>query len=165
MYNQIVYGSLLNKEELKKHHIDISKIDFVKVQGFKRIFNQEPSWRKVDGNEKAIMNIEVDINFWFNAIVIKNLDEAYIKGLDHRERGYDRTLLKEGCVTLYSNGSILENCIVYKGKVGKQNNNILPNPTYFNICKNGAKSHFNDFFEDYLATTYKNTLHGKIKLI
>jgi len=165
MYNQIVYGSLLNKKELEKQKIDPSRIDFVKVKGFKRVFNQEPSWRKVAGNEKAVMNIEKDENSWFNAIVIKNLDEEYIKDLDHRERGYDRIKISDGDVTLYSDGSVLQNCIVYKGKQGKQNNEILPNPTYFEICKNGAESHSEEFYNDYLLTTYKNTLDKKIELI
>ena len=95
MYNQIVYGSLLHVDELKKQNIDPSLVDLVKVKGFKRVFNQLPSWRKVDGIKKAVMNIEKDENSWFNALVIKNLDEKYIEDLDHRERGYDRTSLKE----------------------------------------------------------------------
>ena len=165
MYNQIVYGSLLHIDELKKQNINTTRVEFVKVKGFKRVFNQEPSWRKVTGIEKAVLNIESDEDAWFNAIVIKNLDEEYIKDLDHRERGYDRTTLKDGTVTLYNDGSILKDCIVYKGKKGKQNDKILPNPEYFKICKDGAKSHFDEFFQDYLATTYKNTLNGDIELI
>jgi len=165
MYNQIVYGSLLHVDELKKQNIDPSKIEFVKVQGFKRVFNQEPSWRKVEGIEKAVMNIEKDEKSWFNAIVIKDLDEEYIKDLDHRERGYDRTALRDGTVILYGSDKVLKNCIVYKGKEGKQSDKILPNPNYFEICKNGAKSHFEEFFHDYLASTYKNTLDGRLELI
>jgi len=165
MYNLIVYGSLLHIEELKKQNIDPSQVEFVKVKGFKRVFNQEPSWRKVDGIHKAVLNIEADKNAWFNAIAIKNLDEEYVKELDHRERGYDKTMLKDSSVTLYDNDTVLKDCIVYKGKEGKQNDKILPNIDYFEICKNGAKSHFDEFYQDYLATTYKNSLDGKIELI
>ena len=165
MYNQIVYGSLLHVEELKKQNIDPSRVDLVKVKGYKRVFNQLPSWRKVDGIKKAVMNIEADENAWFNALVIKDLDEKYIQDLDHRERGYDRLALDDGSVTLYSDGSVLKNCIVYKGKVDKQSSEILPNPDYFIICKDGAKCHGKEFFEDYLKTTYQNTLNGDIKFI
>lgn len=165
MYNQIVYGSLFHVNELKKQNIDPSKIDLVKVQGYKRVFNQLPSWRKVDGIKKAVMNIEADKNSWFNALVIKDLDEEYIKELDHRERGYDRLVLKDGLVTLYSDGSVLKNCIVYKGKKDKQSSEILPIDDYFTTCKDGAKCHGAEFFEDYLKTTYKNTLKGDIELI
>jgi len=165
MYNQIVYGSLLHVDELKKQNIDPSRVDLVKVKGFKRVFNQLPSWRKVDGNKKAVMNIEVDENSWFNALVIKDLDEEYIQDLDHRERGYDRVSLEDGSVTLYSDGSILDNCIVYKGKVDKQSDEILPNSDYFEICRNGAECHGEEFYKDYLKTTYQNTLKGDLELI
>jgi hypothetical protein len=165
MYNQIVYGSLLHVDELKKQNIDPVRVDLVKVKGYKRVFNQEPSWRKVDGIKKAVMNIEADENSWFNALIIKNLDEEYIKDLDHRERGYDRITIIDGSVTLYSDNSILKNCIVYKGKIDKQSNDILPNPDYFEICKSGAKCHGEECLTDYLMTTYKNTLKGKIELI
>ena len=165
MYNQIVYGSLLHVDELKKQNIDPSRVDMVKVKGYKRVFNQLPSWRKVDGNKKAVMNIVADKNSWFNALVIKGLDKKYIQELDHRERGYDRVALDDGSVTLYRNGSVIENCIIYKGKKGKQSSDILPNPDYFMICKNGAMCHKEEFFEDYLKTTYRNTMNGDIELI
>jgi len=165
MYNQIVYGSLLHVDELKKQNIDPSRVDLVKVKGFKRVFNQLPSWRKVDGIKKAVMNIEKDENSWFNALVIKDIDEAYLQDLDHRERGYNRTVLEDESVTLYSDGTVIKNCIVYKGKEDKQSHEILPNPDYFIICKDGAKCHGKEFFEDYLKTTYKNNLDGKIELI
>jgi hypothetical protein len=165
MYNQIVYGSLLHVDELKKQNIDPSRVDLVKVKGFKRVFNQLPSWRKVDGIKKAVMNIEKDENSWFNALVIKDIDEAYLQDLDHRERGYNRTALEDGSVTLYSDGSVIKNCIVYKGKEDKQSSEILPNPDYFIICKDGAECHGEEFFKDYLQSTYKNTLEGNIELI
>jgi len=164
MYNQIVYGSLLHVDELKKQNIDPLGVELVKVQGFKRVFNQLPSWRKVDGNKKAVLSIEVYENSWFNAILVKDLDEEYVKGLDERERGYDRISLEDGVVRLYD-GQIIKNCIVYKGKKDKQSTQILPNQDYFEICKNGAKSHGNEFYNDYLKTTYQNNLDGKIELI
>ncbi len=165
MYNLIVYGSLLHVDELKKQNIDLSKVDLVKVKGFKRVFNQLPSWRKVDGNKKAVMNIEADKNSWFNAIVIKDLDEKYIQDLDYRERGYNRVALEDGSVTLYSDGSVLKNSIVYKGKDDKQSSEILPNPEYFEICRSGAECHGGVFYSDYLKTTYQNNLKGDLKLI
>jgi len=161
MYNLIVYGSLLNKKELQKHNIDINKITYVKVKGFKRIFNQEPSWRIVDSINRAVMNIKEDKNSWFNAILLKDLKEQYFKDLDLREKGYDRKKIKNGDVINY-NGEVINNCIIYKGKKNKQNNEILPNIDYFEICLSGAKTHFNDFYNDYINTTY---LHKNKKLL
>ena len=161
--NLILYGSLLNKDELKKQNIDLESIKYVKVYGFKRVFNQLPSWRKVDGNKKAVMNVEYDESSWFNAILLENLSDEYIKDLDERERGYDRISIKDGDVITYD-GIIIKNCIIYKGKSGKQDDTILPNPTYFEICKSGAKSHFKEFYVDYLNTTYKNSDKGLVPI-
>ncbi len=164
MYNLVVYGSLLNTKELAKHNIGLNQIQTIKVKGYKRVFNQLPSWRKVDGIRKAVMNVFEDENSWLNAIVIKNLTSEYIRDLDEREIGYDRVSITDGNVVTYSN-IILKNCIIYKGKVGKQSNNILPNPKYFKICKDGAKEHGEEFFQDYLLTTFINDLNGGIKRI
>ncbi len=165
MYNQIVYGSLLNKDELKKQNINPERVELVKVSGFIRVFNQEPSWRIVKSIERAVMNIEENKSGWFNAIVIKNLDKEYIEDLDNRERGYDRINLKDNTVTLYNSKEILTNCIVYRGKSEKQNNKILPNREYFDICLKGAKSYSKAFYNDYLQTTYQNSLANKLELI
>jgi len=164
MYNLIVYGSLLNPKELLKHDIDLKNIECVKVKGFKRVFNQLPSWRETEGFKKAVLNIEKEQNCWFNAIVIKNLSKKYIEELDQREKGYDRISLKDDAVRNYKDES-LKNCIIYKGKAGKQSDKIAPNPNYYKICLEGAKSHFKEFFADYMKTTYQNDLKGGVKLI
>ncbi len=163
MKNLIVYGSLLNPDELEKHNISMEVIEFVKVKGYRRVFNQEPSWRKVDSNYRAVMNVEKEKGSWFNGLVIKGLTKEYIDDLDHRERGYDRIDVKEEDIVTYK-GENIDNCIVYVGKKGKQNNNIFPNKEYFKICLDGAKVHFEDFYRDYLDTTY-NFNDGKLNLI
>jgi cation transport regulator ChaC len=153
--NLIVYGSLLNPDELKKHDIDMDRVKYVKVKGFKRVFNQEPSWRKVSSNKRAVLNIEEDQEAWFNAIAITDLEKEYFEDLDIRERGYDRLHLVNGDVVTYE-GKQLDDCVVYKGKKDKQNSFIEPNEDYYKICLDGAKSHFEEFHHDYLLTTYKN---------
>jgi hypothetical protein len=163
-YNLVIYGSLLHPDELKKHHIDIKKIKTVKVKGYKRVFNQLPSWRKSKGIKKAVMNIIEDENSWFNALVIMDLGEDYIQDLDIREIGYDRVNLANGNVMKY-NGKVIKNCIIYKGKTEKQSYEILPNPDYFDICRDGALCYGEKFFNDYLKTTYKNDLKGNIVVI
>jgi len=159
-YNQIVYGSLLHPDELKSHGISMDMVEFVKVKGYRRIFNQEPSRRRSDTINRAVLNIQKNDNFWFNAILIKNISENSLKELDTREMGYNRLDLKDGLVEHYKNGNIAQNCFVYIGKDGKQSNKILPNIDYFKLCLNGAKSHFDRFYLDYLNTTYQNGLEG-----
>ena len=153
--NLIVYGSLLNPKELEKHNISLDRVKFVKVQGYKRVFNQEPSWRKVSSNKRAVLNIQSSKDSWFNAIAITDLEKEYFVELDEREKGYDRIHIPNGDVKTYS-GDVLQDCIVYKGKPEKQNNDIEPNSDYFKICLEGAKSHFDQFYYDYISTTYRN---------
>jgi hypothetical protein len=164
MYNQIVYGSLLDPKELEKHEISMDRVKFVKVKNFKRVFNQEPSWRKVESNNRAVMNIESDQSCWFNALLIEGVSQKQVEELDHRERGYDRVNIPDGDVIEYGSGKIMKNCIVYKGKIDKQNHEILPNLDYFDICKNGAESYSEEFYADYMTTTYKNSNNGLVKI-
>ena len=163
-YNQIVYGSLLHPKELRSHGISMDMVEFVRVKGYKRIFNQEPSRRRADTINRAVLNIEKDDDSWFNAILIKNISENSLKELDIREIGYDRLNLRNGLVQYYKDGTIAQNCFVYIGKNGKQNSKILPNIDYFKLCLNGAKSHFDEFYVDYLNTTYQND-EGKTRPI
>ena len=165
MYNQIVYGSLLHPKELERHCITMDRVSFVKVKNYKRIFNQEPSWRKSDSINRAVLNIQEDKTSWFNAIVIKNITEENLIELDKRERGYDRINLQNGLVRHYEDNKIIKNCFVYIGKIGKQNDSILPNTEYFNLCLEGAKYHFDTFYQDFLISTYKNNSNKNLELI
>ena len=159
MKNLIVYGSLLNKDELLKEGINLEDIELVKVFGFKRVFNQEPSYRLVNSINRAVLNIQEDKNSWFNAIVIKNLSNEYINTLDIREQGYFRLDLTNEQVKSYNN-KMISNCIVYKGKQGKENKEILPNFDYLNICLKGVESLGKEFLQDFLKSTYKNSKDG-----
>lgn len=160
MKNLVVYGSLINKDELKKENISIDNIEIVKIYGFRRIFNQEPSHRLVNSINRAVLNIEAaEEESWFNAIVIKNLSLDYLNNLDIREKGYTRINLESNQVITYNNENIPD-CIIYKGREVKHNDMILPNFDYLNICLNGVKSFEKEFFDDFLKTTYKNSKDG-----
>lgn len=157
--NLIVYGSLINKNELSKEGISLIDVEEVKVHGFRRVFNQEPSYRFVNSQNRAVLNIKEDENLWFNAIVIKNLSYEYISNLDKREKGYNRIELSKNQVISYKN-EFISDCIVYKGKLQKANCEILPNFDYLNICLHGVESFGKEFLNDFLQSTYKNSKDG-----
>jgi len=160
IYNQIVYGSLLHPKELRKHGISMDTVEFIKVNGFRRVFNQEPSRRRADTINRAVLNIMPESSAWFNALLIKGISENSLKELDEREIGYNRLNIKDSSVRYYKNNETAENCFVYIGKIGKQNYDIFPNIKYFKLCLNGAKSHFQEFYQDYVKTTYQNSKTG-----
>lgn len=159
MYNLVVYGSLINKEELKKENISFENVELVKVSGFQRVFNQEPSYRLVNSINRAVLSVEEKKDSWFNAIVIKNLSVEYLSNLDIREKGYHRVNIEDNQVIKY-NGETIANCIIYKGRLEKLNNEILPNFDYLNICLKGVNSFGKEFLQDFLNTTYKNSNDG-----
>ncbi len=164
MYNQIVYGSLLHPKELQRHGISLDSIEFVKVSNFQRVFNQEPSHRNADSINRAVLNIQKVENSFFNAILIKNISEKSLQELDIREKGYDRLNLEDGLVRYYTDNKIAKDCFVYIGKKGKQNEQILPNISYLKLCLNGSRSYFDEFYNDFINTTYQNT-NGGLKVI
>lgn len=152
MNTLVIYGSLLNKDELLKHGISLKNIELIKVIGYQRVFNQEPSYRLLDSKNRAVLNIVKAEGFWFNAVLLKDLDDDYFKELDRREKGYDRITID---VETYQN-EMIKNCFVYIGKKEKENKSIFPNKEYLNLCLEGAKSFGKPFYDDYLSTTYKN---------
>lgn len=157
--NLVVYGSLINKNELQKEFISIENVEMVKVFDFQRVFNQEPSFRLLDSKNRAVLNVKEASGFWFNAIIIKNLSYEYFEILDNREKGYDRTLLEKNQIKSYTHETFLDTYI-YLGKKEKENSSILPNEEYLKICLNGVKSFGEEFYKDFLKTTYKNSING-----
>ena len=150
MTNLVVYGSLMHEDELFNQGLSGHNLEQIKVYGYKRVFNQEPSYRQSDSINRAVLNIVASPNDWFNAILIKDLDEAYLEALDIREQGYDRVIVD---VITYNKKSY-KNCFVYLGRKSKQNNEIKPNLEYQTLCEEGAKTYGEEFYEDYLETTF-----------
>lgn len=159
--NLIVYGSLINKKELEKEGISLVDVELVRVKAFRRIFNQEPSYRFVDSINRAVLNVIEDEDSYFNAILIKNLSKEYFEVLDKREKGYTRTLLDEKLVQTYD-GKNLKDCFIYLGKKEKLNNEILPNENYLEICLEGVKTFGDEFLQEFKETTYKNSKEGLV---
>ena len=153
MKNLIVYGSLMNEEELQNQGLWGHNCETVKVFGYRRIFNQEPSYRIIDSFKRAVLNVETRANEWFNALLIKDLDEAFFEALDVREIGYER--FKVECKSY--KGEFYKDCFMYVGKSEKRNSEILPNSEYLNICLEGAKTYDKPFYEDFIKTTYQNS--------
>jgi cation transport regulator ChaC len=157
--NLVVYGSLINKNELLKEGISLIDVEEVKVYGFKRVFTQEPSYRFVNSINRAVLNIKEDEDAWFNAIVIKNLSAEYLSNLDKREKGYNSINLNKKQVLSYQD-IYISNCIVYKGKAQKHSDEILPNFDYLKICLEGVEGFGKEFLNDFFKSTYKNSKDG-----
>ena len=155
MSSLIVYGSLINNNEISKHQFNDVSLIPIKVRGYKRAFNQEPSWRQGKGKHIAVLNVMKVPNYWFNAILIGKIQDCLFTELDIRERGYNRYSVSSEAITAYdSKIRLSDHVYIYLGKSEKRNDSILPNPDYLGVCLDGAKQWGLEFYADFLETTY-----------
>ena len=79
------------RREIARIGVDVAReICPVMVRGFRREFSQEPSWRKVEGRDRAVLNVNQCTSGVFNGVLLRNISERSLEQLDHRERGYSR---------------------------------------------------------------------------
>lgn len=155
----IAYGSLINPMELaKRQHLYSSAIP-VRVKGYKRSFNQEPSWRKGVDEERAVLRVDPSEEHTFNGLLLPLENEADLSQLDEREQGYTRERLSLKQVEHFVPGTKLEfsgDIFLYAGKPEKLNPKILPNKVYLEVCLEGAKEWGEEFYRQFIKTTLIN---------
>ncbi len=151
----IVYGSLINKSELTKGGFPLDSTRPVVLRGFKRVFCQEPSWRPDQGEQRAVLNVISAEHHWLNALLISGLDDRFLAAVDEREKGYDRIEVAPSCLRGYHPLSTKpRNIYTHAGKADGQNDSIMPNASYLSICLEGAKQWGQDFYNDFLDSTF-----------
>ncbi len=158
----IVYGSLIDKSELTDNGLPLDSTCPVLVQGFKRIFSQEPSWRSDQGEKRAVLNAISSQQHWLNALLISSLNEDFLIDLDRREKGYNRIEVAPSCLQEYDSSytiPTLQSIYIHTGDVDKQSDSILPNTSYLHKCLEGARQWGDNFYSDFLDSTFvKNNI-------
>ncbi|CAN2043485.1 Gamma-glutamylcyclotransferase [Candidatus Magnetomoraceae bacterium gMMP-13] len=157
MNGLLVYGSLINNNEIKSKHFDLYNRLPVFVHGFKREFSQEPSWRRSSGRDRAVLTVIPDKDYHINAILFQDVPLKVFPLIDERERGYNRVEVNHKNVLTYQNFERPIECntiYIYTGKPEKRNCELFPNPDYLSICINGAKEWGATFYDDFLNTTF-----------
>ena len=157
MLGIITYGSLINPQETETLRKRPTHIIPIKLETFKRSFNQRPAWRRSTSEHSAVLNVQTSEQNWLNAVCycFNGFD---FSDLDNRERGYSRTVVQPDKISCYQGHNLpkLEEICIYLGKTEYQNNTLLPNPDYLDICLKGAKNWGEDFYHDFLNTTHIN---------
>ncbi len=154
----LAYGSLLNRGELAKK--DFAKLDLVavKVNGFRRQFRQEPSWRPGSGLYRGVLDAFKHEGGAINAVAMAGLSGAMLSELDSREVGYSRIQVAHERIEPYDGGRSdawsRRDFYIYTGKRHKTNPELLPNLDYLEICLAGARQWGDLFFEDFLEMTF-----------
>lgn len=157
MLGIITYGSLINPQEAEGMGTPPAHIIPLKLDTFKRSFSQKPAWRKSTSKNSAVLNVRRSEQDWLNAVCYCFHDFDFT-ALDKRERGYFRTVVQHEKVRCYQGYGLpeLRELSIYLGKTEYQNDTILPNPDYLDICLRGAKNWGKYFYRDFLNTTYIN---------
>ena len=154
----IVYGSLINESELTRGGFPVDGASPVIVEGFKRVFRQEPSWRRSDqGVKRAVLNVVRSQQHWLNGLLISGLNDGFFTDLDEREKGYERIRMAPSSFRGYdppSTAPISRNIYIYTGVLDKQSDSILPNESYLRTCLEGAWQWGEDFYGDFLDSTF-----------
>lgn len=155
MLGIIVYGSLINTTESAQSNDKADGIIPIKTRQLRRIFNQRPRWRTTTSQQAAVLSIHPDQNEWFNGICYCYSTFDF-SALDQRERGYVRTTLSSGRITPYPGYQLpdLDKVHIYLGREEQRDDTLLPHPQYLDICLNGARDWGQDFYDDFLDTTY-----------
>ena len=89
MLGIITYGSLINTQEAGKQQEHPAHTIPIKLENFKRSFNQRPAWRKSTGEHSAVLNVETSEQYWLNGVCYC-FNHFDFTALDDRERGYSR---------------------------------------------------------------------------
>ena len=152
MTGLVVYGSLMAKAEITALGLSPDNATPVMLQGFRREFSQEPSWRQGQGVQRAVLTLVRSPGRSVNVILLQSLSDAMITQLDIRERGYDRVRIEPSCLSgLNPNDSFAlasqATVVTYLGKREKRNQNLLPNPQYLERCQSAAKDWGEEFFQ------------------
>ena len=166
MIGLIVYGSLLHKNEIYRYDCKIKIITKVKINNYKRCFNLLPSVRVGIGNYKSVLNIMKSPSSFLNGICII-YEKIDIREIDEREKGYNRVKISSKDLVAYDNTILPKNIefYTYVGLKNKIDSTVMPNVAYLKLCLEASMLWGNDFYDDFVNTTYLNNDISLIKFI
>jgi len=147
------YGSLLNKEQLKKEFNKNKKVLPVIISGFTRYFNVSSS-----GGKYKVLGIKNKKGAQCNGILF-TLSEEELEKLIKREKNYSIKTIENKRVSFHYGKTIVLNendqvlCFYPKPNyilTKKEADKIPIRPYYLTTCLEGAKSMGEDFLHDFV---------------
>lgn len=163
----IGYGSLLSPDEIVPFlGTDASRLVPVRVEGFRRVFNQESVWRAkaTEGgeNEIAVLNAVRNEGCSMNAVLVPDLSADEYAAIRARESGYRMVEVEKDAIEpypAYDDGNLPEDDLVLIPTGNRVNDDLLPIPEYVEICLEGARYWGDDFRDEFVGTT--EVRHGE----
>lgn len=147
----IGYGSLTNPREIERTVGRGFDVEPVKVAGWTRTFDQETVWRPTEGRERAVLTVSPS-DGWINAVLISGLDGDDLENFETRESGYRSEKVEVTDVEPYDGGGMeVKEALVSVG--ARRRDDILPIPSYVELCLEGAAEWGEGFLRDFVETT------------
>ncbi len=154
------YGSLMYKDSLLSTAPSARNIKPVKLFGFVRVFNFPSHSRlsELDQTPCAVLNIDKsDLDHELNGIVfeVSHLD---FEDILEREKGYELVRIE---VEDFYNSNSKFFAFMFRAKHFDAHNfqhNSKKQYEYLNWCLNAAKEHGEDFFNNFIESTYLGDL-------
>lgn len=149
------YGSILNPEELSFLDGGRDRATPVRVEGFRRVFNQEASWRDAADEKRAVLNVTRDGDARCNAVLLSDLARDEYADYRERERGYRLVEVETDAISAYGAADAdvdgLDLVLIAVGE--KADAGIEPIPSYLDVCLSGAREWGTEFEREFVETT------------
>ena len=157
----IGYGSLIQPSELRELAPETPERAIpVRIEGFRRVFDQRTSRRTDDDVECAVANVVRSQESWANGVLIPDVTRAEFEEFRERERWYRLVEVPPGDIDPYdqADASRIEAQDVVLTTTGLETDGAIePIPEYVDACLEGAAEWGETFREDFLETTETNT--------
>lgn len=157
----LVYGSLVDPGELRDLCEDcVDRAIPVRVDGLRRVFDQETSWRSDHEHERAVCNVVRDPESWINGLVLPDVSRETFSEFREREKWYRLVGVPRSAVEPYRDsdeGALAANDVVLTTTGTETDDDIEPIPDYVDQCLEGAAAWSTTFHEEFLRTTETNS--------
>lgn len=159
------YGSLLSPDELNGFLGDgedpEERLVPVRVEGFRRVFNQRSVWRAEasEDNGDAVLNAvraEDRGPSSMNAVAVPDLSSVEYESLRKREWGYRMVEVRTESLEPYRAEDELPETEIWLLPTGREERveeGLSPIPEYVEICLEGARYWGEDFRDEFIETT------------
>jgi hypothetical protein len=162
----LIYGSLLHPEELERLLVNSEKELFrVQVNGYERRFSMPITdyHDNEDYSGRGALNLHSNPERWMNGILVGPLKLEGLRRYATRERCYSLAEIAPSNLNFYSTErSARLTYEKYYTPVLREGHDksLRPHPEYLDLCLEGARNWSDDFYGDFLKSTYveKQTL-------
>jgi len=148
-----IYGSLLNKNLLKKYFNkkSVSNAEITTLNNHKRIFNSEVTVRDYENKYRSILNCVYDDEYFINGILIKNVNFENFGKYVVREDGYRFNIVNKYITNVHDN---IDGKILVPMDAEISNEQIYPHKKYLKECVKSSKQWGDKFHNEFLNNTY-----------